>query len=76
MSEASAAGFRLAPSVAGPRPTPQPPCGGASLCIQGQLPLRGDTAGWHISDLTKATHTAPSAGDPAGYVFDAQATST
>jgi hypothetical protein len=33
-----------------------------------------DTAGWHTNDLTMATHAAPAAGDPAGYVFNARAT--
>ena len=34
-----------------------------------------NTAGWHISDLTMATHAAPAAGDPAGYVSDADGAS-
>jgi uncharacterized protein YjhX (UPF0386 family) len=30
--------------------------------------------GWHLADLTKVAHAAPAAGDPAGYLFEAQAT--
>ena len=34
----------------------------------------GAAGGWHVADLTAATGATAAAGDPAGYMFDAQGT--